>query len=159
MPPAPWRRPSRAEHLDLLGLHSHIGSSIADAEPYRETVRRLVAFAAEMRSQHGWTMRECSPGGGYGVAYLPDDTALDADIAAEAIIGTLAEACGQAGIAVPDMTIEPGKALIASAAIALYSVINVKEIAGVRRFVAVDGGMADNIRPAHLWRALHGARR
>jgi diaminopimelate decarboxylase len=142
-----------AEHLDLLGLHSHIGSSIADAEPYRATVRRLVAFAAEMRAQHGWTMRECSPGGGYGVAYLPDDEVLDADTAAEAILGTLTDACEQAGFPVPDITIEPGKALIASSAVALYSVINVKDIAGVRRFVAVDGGMADNIRPA-----LYGAR-
>lgn len=142
-----------AENLDLLGLHAHIGSSIADAEPYRETVRRLVAFAAEMRAKHGWTMRECSPGGGFGVAYLPDDTILDADTAAEAIIGTLVEACDRAGLPVPDVTIEPGKALIASSAVAIYTVINVKEIAGVRRFVAVDGGMADNIRPA-----IYGAR-
>lgn len=141
-----------AENLNLLGLHVHIGSSIADAEPYRETVRRLVAFATEMRQRHEWTMRECSPGGGFGVAYLPEDRVLDAERAADAIVGTLVEACGQAGIPVPDVTIEPGKALIASSAVALYSVINVKDIEGVRRFVAVDGGMADNIRPA-----LYGA--
>ncbi len=136
------------ENLDLLGLHSHIGSSITDAAPYRDTVRRMIAFAGEMRTQTGWTMRECSPGGGFGVAYLPDDPILDADTAAAAILGTLAEECARADFPVPDVTIEPGKALIASAAIALYSVVNVKEIAGVRRFVAVDGGMADNIRPA-----------
>lgn len=141
------------KHLVLLGLHAHIGSSIADTEPYRVTMRRLVSFAAEMRARHDWTMRECSPGGGFGVAYLPDDAVLDADTAAGAIVSTLTEACAEAGIPIPDVTIEPGKALIASSAIALYSVINVKEIAGVRRFVAVDGGMADNIRPA-----IYGAR-
>jgi diaminopimelate decarboxylase len=141
------------KNLDLLGLHAHIGSSIHDAQPYRDTVQRLIAFAAAMHAQHDWTMRECSPGGGFGVAYLPDDQVLDADIAADAIMGTLAEECTRLGFPVPDITIEPGKALIASSAVALYSVINVKEIAGVRRFVAVDGGMADNIRPA-----IYGAR-
>ncbi len=141
-----------APHLDLMGLHAHIGSSIAEAEPYQETARRFIQFATDMRARHGWTMRECSPGGGFAVPYLPDDHALDADTAAEAIIGTLVTACGEADFPVPDITIEPGKALIGPAAIALYSVNNIKDIAGVRRFVAVDGGMADNIRPA-----LYGA--
>lgn len=137
-----------APNLDLYGLHAHIGSSISDPAPYRETVRRLIAFAAAMRTTHGWTMRECSPGGGFGVAYLPEDEPLAPETAADAILGTLAAECAQAGLPIPDVTIEPGKALIAQTAVALYSVINVKEVAGVRRFVAVDGGMADNIRPA-----------
>ncbi len=142
-----------AEHLDLIGLHAHIGSSIAETEPYQETARRFVRFATEMRARHGWTMRECSPGGGFAVPYLPDDDALEADPAAEAIIGTLVAECVRADFPLPDITIEPGKALIGPAAIALYRINNIKEIAGVRRFVAVDGGMADNIRPA-----LYGAR-
>ena len=141
-----------APNLDLMGLHAHIGSSIAEADPYQETARRFIQFAAAMRERHGWTMGECSPGGGFAVPYRPDDAALDADHAAEAIIGTLVDACMQADFPVPDITIEPGKALIGPAAIALYRVNNIKEIAGVRRFVAVDGGMADNIRPA-----LYGA--
>lgn len=141
-----------ADHLDLVGLHAHIGSSIVETEPYRETARRFIRFAAAMRARHGWTMRECSPGGGFAVPYLPDDEALDADHAAEAIIGSLSAECTRAGFPMPDITIEPGKALIGPAAIALYRVNNIKEIAGVRRFVAVDGGMADNIRPA-----LYGA--
>ncbi|MGI8687875.1 MAG: diaminopimelate decarboxylase [Thermomicrobiales bacterium] len=142
-----------APNLDLMGLHAHIGSSIAETEPYQETARRFIPFAAAMRAQHGWTMRECSPGGGFAVPYLPNDDALDADRAAEAIIGTLVAACAQADFPVPDITIEPGKALVGPAAIALYAVNNIKEITGVRRFVAVDGGMADNIRPA-----LYGAK-
>jgi diaminopimelate decarboxylase len=141
------------DHLDLVGLHAHIGSSIADAEPYQQTATRFITFASEMRARHGWTMRECSPGGGFAVAYLPDDPVLDAATAADALIGTLVGACAAHDFPVPDITIEPGKALIASAAIALYTVVNVKNIPGVRRFVAVDGGMADNIRPA-----LYGAR-
>ncbi len=141
-----------AAHLDLIGLHAHIGSSIAETAPYEETARRFIQFAAAMRAQHGWTMRECSPGGGFAVPYLLNDDALDADRAADAIIGTLVAACARADFPVPDITIEPGKALVGPAAIALYAVNNIKEIAGVRRFVAVDGGMADNIRPA-----LYGA--
>jgi diaminopimelate decarboxylase len=142
-----------ATNLDLRGLHAHIGSSIGETEPYVETVRRMVAFAAAMRARHGWTMAEMSPGGGFGVRYVPDDPALDAETAADAILGTLAAVCVAHGLPIPHVSIEPGKALIASAAMALYTVINVKEIAGVRRFVAVDGGMADNIRPS-----LYGAR-
>jgi diaminopimelate decarboxylase len=142
-----------APNLDLLGLHAHIGSSIGETEPYIETVRRMVAFAAAMRAQHDWTMAEMSPGGGFGVRYLPNDPVIDENAAAEAILGTLASACAEHQLPVPDISIEPGKALIASAAVALYTVINIKEIDGVRRFVAVDGGMADNIRPT-----LYGAR-
>lgn len=142
-----------ASHLDVRGIHAHIGSSIATPEPYRETVRRLVRFAGAMHAETGWTMTECSPGGGFGVRYLPDDALLSPEDAAEAIIRTLVTECEAASLPVPDVTIEPGKALVAPAAIALYRVINVKDVAGVRRFVAVDGGMADNIRPA-----LYGAR-
>lgn len=142
-----------APHLDLRGLHAHIGSSVGDLEPYRETVRRLIAFAAEMRQQHGWTMAECDPGGGFGVRYLPDDPAATPEEIAGALIGTLADACAAHDFPVPNLTLEPGKALIASAAVALYTVNNIKDIPGVRRFVAVDGGMADNLRPA-----LYGAR-
>ena len=142
-----------APHLDLRGFHAHIGSSIADPETYRETVRRLMRFAAAMHAETGWTMAECSPGGGFGVRYLPDDPLLSPDDAADAVIGTLITECAAAGLPVPDVTIEPGKALVAPAAIALYRVVNVKDVPGVRRFVAVDGGMADNIRPA-----LYGAR-
>jgi len=142
-----------ASHLDLRGLHAHIGSSITDPEPYREMVRRLIRFAATMHTETGWTMTECSPGGGFGVRYLLDDDVLSPEDAAEAIIGTLITECETAGLPVPDVTIEPGKALIAPAALALYRVVNVKDVPGVRRFVAVDGGMADNIRPA-----LYGAR-
>lgn len=142
-----------AEHLDLRGLHAHIGSSVGDITPYAETVRRLVTFAAEMRARHGWTMAELDPGGGFGVRYLPDDPLVDETTAAEAIIGTLEAECAAHAFPVPDVTIEPGKALVAAAAVALYTVNNVKDIPGVRRFIAVDGGMADNIRPT-----LYGAR-
>ncbi len=142
-----------AANLDLRGLHAHIGSSVGDISPYAETVRRFVAFAAEMRAQHGWTMAELDPGGGFGVRYLPDDPLVDETTAAEAIIGTLEAECAAHDFPVPDVTIEPGKALVASSAVALYTVNNVKDIPGVRRFVAIDGGMADNIRPT-----LYGAR-
>lgn len=141
-----------AANLDLVGLHAHIGSSIADAAPYRETTRRLVRFAAAMRAETGWTMAEISTGGGFAVRYLPDDAPLEPEAVADAIIATLATECAAAGLPVPHLGVEPGKALVAPAAVAVYTVLNVKNVPGVRRFVAVDGGMADNIRPA-----LYGA--
>ncbi len=137
-----------APHLDLVGIHAHIGSGIADSEPYRETTRRLVRFAAQMRGETGWTAAEISTGGGFAVRYLPDDEIIEPEDAAEAIIGTLVAECAAASFPVPHLGIEPGKALVAPAAVALYSVLNVKDVPGARRFVAVDGGMADNIRPA-----------
>jgi diaminopimelate decarboxylase len=129
--------------LDLVGVHAHIGSQIFELEPYRETVERLFAFAAQV----GFEVKELSPGGGFGVRYTPGDGA----VAPLAITGAIAEAvcvgAQRAGVELPMLSIEPGRSIVGPAAVALYTVGSVKEIAGVRTYVAVDGGMADNIRP------------
>jgi diaminopimelate decarboxylase len=133
--------------LELRGLHMHIGSQIADTEAYREGIDRILRFAAEMRAA-GLALRELSPGGGFAVRYVPDDPPADAPrMAAEVarLVTTAATACGFAA-ALPDLTIEPGRALVATAGVALYRVGSVKR-AGARTYAAIDGGMADNIRP------------
>ena len=135
--------------LDLRGLHAHIGSQIHDIEPYARTVERLFGFAAEMTTRHRIDLREVSPGGGYGVRYTTADPRISARdlIAQVAGIVVAAATSHGSGSALPDLTIEPGRSLVASAAVALYTVGSIKTIPGVRTYVAVNGGMADNIRP------------
>lgn len=130
--------------LDLRGIHAHIGSMVNDTEPYRESVRRLIGFAREMARTTDFELREISPGGGYGVRYTSDDAPVDAT----ELIATVGEAVAEGFTdPLPALTIEPGRAMIATSAVALYRVGSVKELPGLRTYVAVDGGMADNIRP------------
>ncbi|HUG05151.1 MAG TPA: diaminopimelate decarboxylase, partial [Candidatus Limnocylindria bacterium] len=133
--------------LELRGFHAHIGSQIRELAPYRESVERLFAFAAEMREKTGFVAREISPGGGYGVRYTLDDPETrPADMIRE-VARLVADTGKRHGFAepLPDLTIEPGRSIIAPAGVALYRVGSVKR--GARTYVAVDGGMADNIRP------------
>jgi diaminopimelate decarboxylase len=132
-------RASRA--LDLFGLHAHIGSQVFELEPYRLTVKRFFEFAASV----GLQLRELSPGGGFGVRYTPEDVAMDPAEVTRAIANVVCEAAE--GSPLPALSIEPGRSIVAPAGLALYGVGSIKVIEGVRTYVAVDGGMADNIRP------------
>ena len=134
--------------LDLLGLHAHIGSQIFELEPYGETIARVFAFAAEMRDRVGLQLRELSPGGGFGMRYTAADDPMPAADVVRFVARCVGEAASAAGFALPALSIEPGRSIVGPAAVATYRVGSIKEIPGVRTYVAVDGGMADNIRPA-----------
>jgi diaminopimelate decarboxylase len=133
--------------LELVGLHCHLGSPIFELEPYRQASAIMLDFAARMRERHGFELREYSPGGGFAVQYTRDAPAPAADEYAAAIVSSLKEACGP--LPLPRLIVEPGRAIVARACVALYTVGASKEVPGVRRYASVDGGMADNIRPAH----------
>lgn len=139
--------------LDLVGYHAHIGSQLVDADSYVEAIDTLFAFAASMRRLHGVAPREVSPGGGFGIAYVPGDPAADIPTWAQAVGAAAQEACARYNLPLPLLTVEPGRSIVGPAAVALYRVGAVKALPGVRTYVAVDGGMADNIRPT-----LYGAR-
>jgi diaminopimelate decarboxylase len=134
--------------LNLLGLHFHIGSQIAETEPYRQAIEFVLNFAAEMKQKHGFELKELSVGGGYAVQYTLDSPVPSISVYAEAITSTIMGKCQKLGLTPPWLTIEPGRYIVAQAGVALYTVGVVKEIPGVRTYVSVDGGMADNIRPA-----------
>lgn len=138
--------------LELVGLHCHLGSGIATPEPYAQAVRRVVRFLARIRDRYGVTLPELDLGGGFAVAYLPGDPAPETAAYGRRITDELARACEESGFPVPRLTVEPGRSIVAPAGVALYRVLTVKRSAG-RVFVAVDGGMSDNPRPA-----LYGAR-
>ncbi len=134
--------------LDLRGIHAHVGSQIFDVATYAEAVERLLALAATLRDEAGFDLRELSPGGGYGVRYTTDDPSPRTEqVVAEVGAQVLAVARRHGYERLPDLSIEPGRSIVASSAVALYRVGSVKRIPGGRTYVAVDGGMADNIRP------------
>ncbi|MDF3142058.1 MULTISPECIES: diaminopimelate decarboxylase [unclassified Streptomyces] len=138
--------------LQLTGLHCHLGSQITSVKPYLSAVRRLVGLMARLYEQHGLVLPELDLGGGHGIAYRPGEPALDLTLLACKVRAELIEACTAAGLAVPRLIIEPGRAIAGPAGIALYRVLAVKHT-GAHRYVAVDGGMSDNPRPA-----LYGVR-
>lgn len=133
--------------LEVVGLHVHLGSPLFELEPYREAVDVLLAFAAEMGKKHGLKLDELSPGGGFAVQYVEGQAPPAIGEYAEAIVSGLTEGCRKHGLPLPRLIIEPGRAIVARAGVALYTVGASKEVPGVRRFVSVDGGIADNIRP------------
>ena len=134
--------------LDLRGYHAHIGSQIHEIEPYEAAIDKLFAFAKDMRAKHGVELREISPGGGYGVRYTTDDPTIKPGDMIKRVGSVVAAAARKAGFGeLPELTIEPGRSLVAPTAVALYRVGSVKQIPDGRTYVAVDGGMADNIRP------------
>ena len=138
-------------HLDLRGLHFHLGSPIFELEPYALATQVVLEFASQMR-EDGLELQEFSPGGGFAIAYTSADNPPTPDAYAEAIVSALAGGCQQFGMPTPALIVEPGRAVVGRAGVALYTVGSIKEVPGVRTYVAVDGGMGDNIRPA-----LYGA--
>jgi diaminopimelate decarboxylase len=131
--------------LDLRGFHAHIGSQITEVAPYRLEIERLFAFAASMRERTKFVMRELSPGGGYAVPYSPKDATAEPFTMVRGVAAAVVAGARKHGFELPEVTIEPGRSIIAPAGVALYRVGSVKR--GARTYVAVDGGMADNIRP------------
>ncbi len=136
-----------APHLNLRGLHFHLGSPIFELEPYQAATDLVLRFAAGLREQ-GLDLQEFSPGGGFAIAYTRHDQPPAPDDYAEAIVGTLTATCEELGMEPPVLVIEPGRSIIGPAGVALYRIGAIKEIPGVRTYVSVDGGMGDNIRPA-----------
>lgn len=147
-------RVQAASGLRLLGLHAHIGSQIFALDELRATVTVLVASAARLRERYGLSVAELSPGGGLGVAYSAEQPTPDLGAYATTLADALRERCAAHNLALPRLTVEPGRSIVARAGVALYRVVARKLAAdGSVQYLHVDGGMADNIRPA-----LYGAR-
>ena len=135
-------------NLNLLGLHFHIGSLIFEAEPYQESIDFILDFAAEMKRKYHFQLNELDVGGGFAIQYALDSPSPPISFYAEAIASKIISKCQELKLALPRLIIEPGRAIVGRAGVVLYKVGVVKDIPGVRCYVSVDGGMADNIRPA-----------
>ncbi len=136
-----------SEALDLVGIHLHIGSQILDLEPFAEAARLAVGFADRIRRKYAVVLRELDLGGGLGAAYLPDDGPPSIEDYAAVVKEAVREECSARDLPVPRVVVEPGRSLVANAGLTLYSVQSVKTAPSGKTYVAVDGGMSDNLRP------------
>ena len=138
--------------LDLRGFHAHIGSQILDTDSFEISAERLIALLAKFRDAHNAELPELDLGGGYGIAYIPGDVELSPSLAMDALAKAVAKNCAEHNLNVPRISIEPGRAIVGPTMFTLYEVGTVKDIeleAGEnRRYISVDGGMSENIRPA-----------
>ncbi|MFN0153623.1 MAG: diaminopimelate decarboxylase [Gaiella sp.] len=132
--------------LDVLGLHVHVGSQLADFDAQAETIVRLASFAARCRRELGWAPRVADLGGGFGIRHTEDETVPDAADLARSAVATARTAYAEAGLPEPEVWLEPGRSLVGRAGVTLYRVGAVKRLPG-RTWVAIDGGMSDNPRP------------
>ncbi len=142
-----------APNLNVEGLHFHIGSGIFEMEPYEKSIEVMLDYAAEIKRKHGFEIRVLSIGGGFGVQYTVGEVPPPISKWAEVIAGRINGHCRKLGLTPPRLIIEPGRAIVAQAGVALYRVGVIKDIPGIRRYVCVDGGMGDNIR-----QPMYGAR-
>jgi diaminopimelate decarboxylase len=137
-----------AKNLNLIGIHIHLGSPIYEVAPYAEGVKVIFAFIAKARDAHGLKLLEFSPGGGFPIQYTVDKAPPPLAKYAEAISAAVKAACKRHKFALPKLILEPGRSIVGRAGVALYTVGATKTIPGIRKYVSVDGGMGDNIRPA-----------
>lgn len=135
-------------NLDPIGLHFHLGSQLFQLQPYREAIDICFRFAAEMKSRYGFKLEEFSPGGGLAIAYTEDASPPAIAEFAAVISSAILDKSRELDLEPPLLIVEPGRSIVGQAGVALYTVGSTKEIPGVRKYVSVDGGMADNIRPA-----------
>ena len=134
--------------LELRGLHSHIGSQIFDTAGFEVAARRMVELLAQIRDAHDLELPELDLGGGLGIAYVAADSPEPLDELAARLLAIVAKECESAGLAVPVLAVEPGRALVGPSMVTVYTVGTVKNVDGIRTYVSVDGGMSDNIRTA-----------
>jgi diaminopimelate decarboxylase len=142
--------------LSLAGLHSHIGSQIFQSDGFAEAARKLIGLLAQYKDTYGAELPELDLGGGYGIAYVPGEISLNPSQVLSELAMVVKSECANRGIDLPKISIEPGRAIVGPSTTTLYTVGTTKMVeldgGASRRYVAVDGGMSDNIRPA-----LYGA--
>jgi diaminopimelate decarboxylase len=146
------RRALARPELELLGLHSHIGSQIFDTGGFEIAARRVLRLHSEVARDHGVELPELDLGGGFGIAYTSEHDPLAPVALAQELAGIVRRECAALGVAVPRVSVEPGRAIAGPSTFTLYEVGTVKDVlldhGARRRYVAVDGGMSDNIRTA-----------
>ena len=138
----------KAENVHLAGLHMHIGSQILALDPFKEAIDVMIALFARVKSEYGYELDELDVGGGPGIAYLAEEDPKPVAAFADVVFDGLHAACAKHGVKEPRILCEPGRSIAATAGITLYTVGTLKVLPGLRNFVAVDGGMSDNIRTA-----------
>jgi len=142
------RRIAALPSLELVGLHSHIGSQIFDTAGFEVAAHRVVGLLAAIRDALGIELPELDLGGGLGIAYVDDDDPADVADIAKQLRAIVDRECAASSLAVPRLAFEPGRAIVGPAGVTIYEVGTIKDVDHIRTYVSVDGGMSDNIRTA-----------
>jgi len=150
------RRTLETPHLELVGLHAHIGSQIFELEGFRRAIVVLVDLIKETHDRHGFECRYLNIGGGLGIRYTDEDSPMTIDEYVAGKVEGVREEMARVGLPVPRVLVEPGRSIVAKAGLTAYRLGTIKEVPGIRTYVSVDGGMSDNMRPM-LYDAVYEA--
>ena len=146
----------KSSHLNLKGIHCHIGSQIFDISSFVPTVERMLGLVKDIAQTFNYPVSEVDLGGGLGIRYQQGDTPVGPEALAQLIATEVDRVSSDLGIPRPTLIVEPGRSIVGEAGLTLYTVGSIKDIPGIRRYVAVDGGMNDNPRVA-LYQARYEA--
>jgi diaminopimelate decarboxylase len=135
-------------NVQLAGIHCHIGSQIFETQPFEDAVDIMMNIVADIKAETGLEIAELDLGGGFGIYYKEWDDPLAIEDFSAIILSRALEKSEELGIKLPALTIEPGRSIVGNSGTTLYTVGSIKEVPGIRKYVAVDGGMTDNIRPS-----------
>lgn len=140
--------------IEFLGIHCHIGSQICETKPYEDLSHIMVDIAKEIYDNFNINIKELDIGGGFGVYYNDENTPKEIEEYTDVILKSIKNRCSDLDLPIPVLIIEPGRSIVANSGITIYKVGAIKNIPNIRKYVAVDGGMGDNIRPA-LYEAIY----
>jgi len=147
---------NKKSHLALKGLHCHIGSQIFETKPYIEAAKIMLDLMWDINQRYNLNINEIDLGGGFGIKYVEEDSPLSPYAYISAISDFIKQYCNDHNQPKPRLLFEPGRSIAGPAGITLYKIGSIKHIPGIRTYVSVDGGMADNPRPA-LYQARYSA--
>ncbi|MGY0691823.1 diaminopimelate decarboxylase [Virgibacillus sp. FSP13] len=136
------------KRINFKGLHCHIGSQIFETDRFLMATERLFEEIAKWKEQSGYVPEVLNLGGGFGIRYTATDNPIDLNIYVEALVKAVEQHAATLSIPLPEIWIEPGRAIAGNAGITLYTVGSMKQIPGIRNYISIDGGMTDNLRPA-----------
>jgi diaminopimelate decarboxylase len=137
----------QAKNLKLLGLHAHIGSQAMETQPYIDTVRLMASLYKGYQDKYGTALAHLDVGGGIGIAYTEEDNPINLTVWSQIIAQSVKAEFEVLNLALPELSIEPGRAIIGTAGVTLYKIGNLKSLPDGTNYLSVDGGMADNPRP------------
>lgn len=141
-----YKKAHEMSNVNPDGIHCHIGSQIFDIEPFKKAAEVMMNFAGDLKDKLGLEIKKLNLGGGFGIRYIESDDPVPYDEYIKHVSEVVKETAKKRGLEIPFILMEPGRSIVASAGLTLYTVGGVKDIKNVRKYVSVDGGMCDNPR-------------